>query len=289
MQRQAKDIGLIFQDEVSQEIIVDMKSGGDMAEHAFSDLEGRLKPGTREYQALLHVIEQEISADKNIEIPSLSELRKKYDEAFARLAMVTEAPPPNATVAAEPAAHKSSERVPASSELQFSIVPDAGYTNPSLKGYRLIPLETGAMLVSESGDKRVFGFQGIKVGDDQFEVSLGATVSEGSLLALRRKESIWLIHLSRSAKEERLKIDWSKRLEFPTSDEAGQALKVTVDGEAISVESGQLVKRVASASGRLLVDVESTDVAQPSVPVKPENREPAAASESSSVVHPIED
>lgn len=295
----SKDAGLLFLDEVSREIVVDMKSGGKMAEHAFSDLEGRLKPGTNEYQALLHVIEQEMKADKNIEVPSLSELRKKYDEAFLRLAMVAEpvSKPEVASLPAEEAAEKPSEpRASVSLELQFSVIPEAGYTNPSLKGYRLIPLETGAMLVSESGDKRVFGFRDAKEGDD-FEVSVGEIVDAGSLLALRRKDSVWIIHLSRAKSEETLKIDWSKRLEFPLPEAdslAAQGLKITIQDQAIAVESGPIVKRLASANGHLLLDAVKADDVLSSEPVQ--TREPASpaahtppAAGDSSIVQPIED
>lgn len=276
-----KDAGLIFQDEVSQKIIVDLKHGSETAEHAFSDLEGRLIPGTKEYVALVHVIEQDLKADQNIEVPSLSELRKKFDEAFGRFKMV-----------AATAVEKSSARLPASAELQFSLIPEAGYIHPSLKGYRLIPLETGAMLVSESGDKRVFGFRGAKVGD-KIEVSVRDNLQNGSLLALRCKESVWLIYLSQMGEEELSKIDWSKQLEFQTAETAPtaeQSLKVIVEEGAISVKSGLAEKRLSPTSGRVIVDEESGEVATTSAPVRSENREPAASeNEKSSIVQPIEE
>jgi len=278
----SKDAGFLFQDEVSQEIIVDTKSGSSQSEHAFSDLEGRLKPGTKEYQALLHVIEHELKADKNIEVPSLTDLRKKYDLAYGRLALIAESAP----------VEETSARLPASLELQFSAIPDAGYTNPSLKGYRLIPLDAGAMLVSESGEKRVFGFGNASKGEG-FEVSVGEVVDTGSLLALRGKDAVWLIHLSRPSKEQALKIDWSKRLEFPlleTDSLGAPSLKVTVQDQAIAVESGSSIKRLASANGRLLEEplkasAESSTASSPAS----ESREPASPSAESSIVQPIED
>lgn len=308
---------MIFQDEVSQEIVVDAKSGGEMAEHAFSDLEGRLKPGTKEYQALLHVIEQEMKADKNIEVPSLTELRKKYDQAFQRLALLPETEkgqevsretadtsirvpptlvPPSAEQTAEQTFKQAEARTPTSLELHFSVIPEAGYTNPALKGFRLIPLQTGAMLVAESGDKRVYSFRDLKGGADgdgmAVEVSVGDFVESGSLLALRRRESVWLIHLSGTSKQDSLKIDWSKKLEFPFSEAEPQgekSLKITFEDQAIAVESGTFIRRLAQASGRLLAeDAQGEEVLSPG-PAKA--REPASPLPAGdlSIVQPIED
>ena len=148
------------------------------------------------------------------------------------------------------------------------------------------------MLVSESGEKRVFGFGNASKGEG-FEVSVGEVVDTGSLLALRGKDAVWLIHLSRPSKEQALKIDWSKRLEFPlleTDSLGAPSLKVTVQDQAIAVESGSSIKRLASAHGRLLEEplkasAESSTASSPAS----ESREPASPSAESSIVQPIED
>ncbi len=244
------DAGFLFQDEVTREIVVDLKDDRPELTNPFDDLGGRFKPSSTEYQALLIAagIASDIGfpADQNVKVNSLKILRQKFDAEMKRLASKTSADGAGgsaqevadvamgAAIAAsiatsignehfnEPVESNTPARV-STQRFDFSVVIESGFADPILGGYRLIPLERGLLLANESGEKRVFSNREVSK-DDTFKVAIGKSETGESVLAVLhqarqvqsedvQKLTVWVLALT-ITESEKNRIVWTKSFEF---------------------------------------------------------------------------
>jgi hypothetical protein len=291
------DAGFIFQDEVTKEMVIDVHRDHSNSVNPFEDLSGKFKPESPEYRALLLAAgvsaDTILAGDENIEVKSLKTLRLKFDQEFDKLsaeahaedkatevseeasqlaeALTVPAPAIAATATVATAApvtgdastdeSKASETMAVSAN--FAEVSEAGFTDPKLGDYRLIPLERGLMMAGKSGEKRVFSNREV-LKDDVFSVAIGESGKGDRVLAIlhqpRKRElesdakfTVWVLALTGS------RIGWTKTLEFNSgssdpnrsmaSEQAGLASQLTLSGDTVSIAIGGSTKTLALENG----------------------------------------
>lgn len=277
------DPGFLFQDEVTKEIVIDVHRDHANAVNPFEDLSGKFKPDSSEYRALLLAAglsgDAVLKADENVQVKSLKSLRLKFDKEFEKLAVeasvetVVESAAPESVGAVIPEAEESPALAPKVSA-SFSEVSEAGFADPRLGDYRLIPLERGLMMAGKSGDKRVFSNREV-LKDDVFSVAIGESGKGERVLAIlhqtRKQESqpdgkytVWVLALTDS------RIGWTKTLEFQSNSmdslrstasetvsgpasgpasEPAQTSQLTLNGETVSIAVGGRTKTLALKNG----------------------------------------
>ncbi len=293
------DPGFLFQDEVTKEIVIDVHRDHSNVSNPFEDLSGKFKPESFEYRALLLAAglssDAVSKADENIEVKSLKTLRVKFDQEFKKLSAeasatnavtavpIVEVQPVGASpemaltgaigdAATDKPTDKPSSRAITDVSATFSEVGEAGFTDPKLGDYRLIPLERGLMMAGKSGEKRVFSSREV-LKDDVFSVAIGESGTGDRVLAILHqprkqageedaKFTVWVLALSGS------QIVWTKTLEFPggidsssrsTASEqmAGKDIdllpafvsQITLSSETVSIAIGGSTKKLTLKTG----------------------------------------
>lgn len=269
----ASDPGFLFQDEVTKEIVIDVHRDHPSTVNPFEELSGKFRPDSLEYRALLVAAgisgDTGFRADENVEVTSLKKLRLKFDQEYDRLlahdsvesvstvAPVEDAPPvlPSPVVSAS-----------------FVEVGDAGFTDPKLGDYRLVPLERGLMMANKSGEKRVFSNRDV-LKNDLFSVAIGESVSGERVLAVLHqvrsqepenqpenvsmvdvKSTVWVLVLAGT------RIGWTKTLQFNSSPHDSNR---SIAGESpTELSPGSLPsKPIADSSPRLTLSGETVSIA----------------------------
>lgn len=287
------DPGFLFQDEVTKEIVVDVHRDQTKAKNPFEDLAGKFQPDSIEYRALLLAAGISVDAvgkvDENFDVKSLKILREKFDEELAKLKSTSNE---SKTVKRDPELEEAAPAV-APTVFSFSEVSEAGFADPILGEYRLIPLERGLMMAGVSGEKRVFT-NGNVLKDDVFKVAIGDTGKGERVLAILHqaqadepqvdmKFTVWVVELTDN------RIGWTKTLEFSnskapdrsvaggsaTGQVASQAASLgslmTLSGETVSIAVGGNTKTLALKSGEIATAVKQDAQAAESLTPATEN------------------
>lgn len=267
-QVKSSDPGFLFQDEVTKEIVIDVHRDHPNAINPFDDLNGKFKRDSNEYRALLLAAgitaDTVFKTDENVGVKSLKDLRLKFNLEFEKLSMAAVISEAASESAAEESTVDEKPKVTDSQavSVSFSIVSEAGFTDPKLGDYRLIPLERGLMMAGVSGEKRVFSNRNV-LKDDVFKVALGSNENGERILAVFHEaklesgnSTVWLLAFDGKPAPE-ARIIWTKTLEFKSDDQSrtmasgpsNRAATVLLSGESVSVSIGEDVRSLAVKTG----------------------------------------
>lgn len=280
------DSGFLYQDEVTKELIVDLHREDSGSQNPFEVFSGKFKPSSAEYRALLNAAGVSnvngIKADENIQVKSLFALRQKFDEELKKIQLVEKSAElaeeqPQVTSSAAALPGEPSPEVPFTPTVtSFVELSEAGFSDPKLGDYRLIPLERGVMITGKAGEKRVFSTREV-LKNDVFEVAIGESKLGKRVLAIlhqsrsrvidvgadntvvtdteasdsNSKYTVWVLGLSDS------RIEWTTTLEFGGGADAQRSIaaasplasKLTLSAETVSIALGAETKTLALKTG----------------------------------------
>lgn len=277
------DSGFLYQDEVTKELIVDLHREDSGSQNPFEVFSGKFKPSSAEYRALLNAAGVSnvngIKADENVQVKSLFALRQKFDEELKKIQLVEKSAElaeeqPQVTSSAAALPGEPSPEVPFTPTVtSFVELSEAGFSDPKLGDYRLIPLERGVMITGKAGEKRVFSTREV-LKNDVFEVAIGESKLGKRVLAIlhqsrsrdldagatdigtggsssNSKYTVWVLGLSDS------RIEWTTTLEFGGGADAQRSIaaasplasKLTLSAETVSIALGAETKTLALKTG----------------------------------------